>query len=125
MLLMGCQRQDVPEPHDPDVVSLGEANRATPGWVDAKRVSNADAEPENWLVHGRTASEQRFSPLTQINDSNVEQLGLAWYYDLDTSRGQQASPIVVDGLMYSSSAWSKVQVLDAATGEVGWAPRPP
>ena len=120
MLLTGCQREDVPEPQDTDFGSQGEATRTTSGWIDAERVSNADGEPENWLVHGRTSSEQRYSPLTQINDSNVDQLGLAWYYDLDTSRGQQATPIVVDGLMYTSSAWSKVQALDAATGELIW-----
>jgi quinohemoprotein ethanol dehydrogenase len=120
ILLIGCQPQDETGPVDTDPGSQVEATRPTPGWIDTQRVANADSEPENWLMHGRTASEQRFSPLTQINDTNVDQLGLAWYIDLDTSRGQQATPIIVDGLMYSSSAWSKVQVLDAATGELKW-----
>jgi len=120
ILLIGCQPQDETGPIGTDPGSQAEATKSAPGWIDAQRVSNADSEPENWLVHGRTASEQRFSPLTQVNDSNVGQLGLAWYIDLDTSRGQQATPIIVDGLMYSSSAWSKVQVLDAATGELKW-----
>jgi alcohol dehydrogenase (cytochrome c)/quinohemoprotein ethanol dehydrogenase len=97
--------------------------QAEPGgvaWVDAQRIRNADAEPHNWLAHGRTWSEERFSPLTDINTSNVGELGLAWHFDLDTNRGQQASPIVVDGVMYTTSAWSKVQALDAATGELMW-----
>ncbi len=119
-LLPGCQRQDAPESQDIEARAQGEISRTAPGWVDAGRVANADGEPENWLVHGRTSSEQRYSPLTQINESNIGQLGLAWYFDLDTSRGQQASPIIVDGLMYTTSAWSKVQVLDAVSGELKW-----
>jgi alcohol dehydrogenase (cytochrome c) len=61
--------------------------------VTASRIIDADREPENWLTHGRTYSEQRFSPLKQINDTNANRLGLAWYYDLDTNRGQEASPL--------------------------------
>ncbi|MCH8302724.1 MAG: PQQ-binding-like beta-propeller repeat protein [Proteobacteria bacterium] len=114
----GCQRQDMPGP----TVVETEAQPATTGlaWVDANRIGNADAEPQNWLAHGRTWSEQRYSPLADINESNIGDLGLTWYFDLDTARGQQASPIVVDGVMYTTSAWSKVQVLDAATGQLKW-----
>jgi len=89
--------------------------------VDGARITAADSEPGNWLTHGRTYAEQRFSPLTQINAENVADLGLAWYYDLDTDRGQEATPIIVDGRMYVSTAWSKVKALDAATGELLWA----
>jgi PQQ-dependent dehydrogenase (methanol/ethanol family) len=72
------------------------------------------------MTHGRTYGEQRFSPLKQINDRKVSQLGLAWYYDLDTHRGQEATPIVVDGVMYFTTAWSKVLALNAATGKLLW-----
>ena len=96
------------------------ANRAGIGAVDGTRIIDADKEPENWLTYGRTYSEQRFSPLKQINDQNVSQLGLAWYFDLDTQRGQEATPLVVDGVMYFSTAWSKVVALDAATGARRW-----
>ncbi|MDJ0907147.1 MAG: PQQ-dependent dehydrogenase, methanol/ethanol family, partial [Woeseiaceae bacterium] len=68
----------------------------------------------------RTFSEQRFSPLDQVNTANVADLELAWYVDLDTNRGQQATPIVVDGVLYSTSAWSKVQAVDAKTGQLLW-----
>ncbi|MFZ0583895.1 MAG: PQQ-dependent dehydrogenase, methanol/ethanol family [Candidatus Acidiferrales bacterium] len=88
--------------------------------VDEARIIRADEEPGNWMTYGRTYSEQRFSPLKQINDTNVGQLGLAWFYDLDTRRGQEATPIVVDGVMYFTTAWSKVFALDAATGAVRW-----
>lgn len=88
--------------------------------VDGVRIGNADREPKNWLSHGRTYDEQRFSPLQDINADNVRRLGLAWYYDLDTNRGQEATPLVIDGVLYSTSAWSKVQALDAASGKLLW-----
>ena len=116
LMFAGCQPQDEAAVADP--VQAQQETRAA--WVDASRVANADAEPENWLVHGRTNSEQRFSPLDLVNDGNVDELGLAWYTDLDTNRGQEATPIVVDGVLYSTSAWSKVQAVDAKTGRLLW-----
>jgi len=116
--ISGCQRDEPAVTEEAQPETSPEENRTA--WVDAERLANADAEPENWLAHGRTSSEQRYSPLDQINDSNVGDLGLAWFSDLDTSRGQQASPIVVDGMMYTTSAWSKVQALDAKTGQLKW-----
>ncbi|MGO9123571.1 MAG: PQQ-dependent dehydrogenase, methanol/ethanol family [Terriglobales bacterium] len=88
--------------------------------VNGERLVNADQEPQNWLTYGRTYNEQRFSPLTQISDQSVSQLGLAWYYDLDTRRGQEATPIVADGVMYFTSAWSKVFAVNAGTGAALW-----
>jgi quinohemoprotein ethanol dehydrogenase len=88
--------------------------------VNAQRITNADSEPSNWLTHGRTYSEQRFSPLKQIDDHNVSRLGLAWHFDLDTHRGQEATPLVVDGVMYFTTAWSKVFALNAANGSLLW-----
>jgi len=88
--------------------------------VNGSRIINADREPGNWMTYGRTYGEQRFSPLNQMNDRNVSKLGLAWYYDLDTNRGQEATPLVVDGVMYFTSAWGKVFALDAATGKLLW-----
>jgi len=90
------------------------------GDVNESRLVGADPDPANWMTYGRTYSEQRFSPLNQINDQNVSQLGLAWYFDLDTHRGQEATPVVVDGGMYFTSAWSKVFALDAASGALRW-----
>jgi glucose dehydrogenase len=84
--------------------------------VAGSRIIDADHDPGNWLTHGRTYSEQRFSPLKQINHQNASRLGLAWYYDLDTNRGQESTPLVVDGVMYFTTAWSKVVALNAATG---------
>ncbi|MET0659148.1 MAG: PQQ-dependent dehydrogenase, methanol/ethanol family [Steroidobacteraceae bacterium] len=85
-----------------------------------QRIINADAEPQNWLSHGRNYEETRHSPLDQINTSNVGSLGLAWFYDLDTNRGQESTPIIVDGVVYTSSAWSKVQAFDGTSGRLLW-----
>ena len=88
--------------------------------LDEARLSRADRESGNWMLHGRTYDEQRFSPLKLVNDQDVGQLGLTWLYDLDTRRGQEATPIVVDGVMYFTTAWSKVFALNAATGAPLW-----
>lgn len=90
------------------------------GSVDADRIINANSEPQNWLAHGRTYDEQRFSPLNRINADNVADLGLAWYFDTGTDRGLEASPIVVDGIMYTTGSWSVVFANDARTGELIW-----
>jgi alcohol dehydrogenase (cytochrome c)/quinohemoprotein ethanol dehydrogenase len=91
-----------------------------PANVDANRIVGADHDPANWLTYGRTYSEQRFSPLARITADNVKQLGLAWRADLDTSRGQEATPLVIDGVMYVSTAWSMVKAYDAKTGALLW-----
>ena len=90
------------------------------GAVDTARLANADSEPGQWLSVGRTYDEQRFSPLARVNTGNVGQLGLAWHYDLDTNRGQEASPIVIDGVLYVTSAWSKLYAFNAKTGRLLW-----
>jgi quinohemoprotein ethanol dehydrogenase len=83
--------------------------------VDDARLKQAATDEGNWLTHGRTYDEQRYSPLKQLDASNVNTLGLAWSYDLDTTRGQEATPLVIDGVLYSTSAWSKVVHTRAAT----------
>jgi quinohemoprotein ethanol dehydrogenase len=90
------------------------------GNIDETRLLAAADDPDNWLSYGRTYAEERFSPLTDINDGNVGELGLAFAIPLDTNRGQEATPIVVDGVMYFSTAWSHVMAVRADTGEVLW-----
>jgi quinohemoprotein ethanol dehydrogenase len=77
-------------------------------------------ESAEWAVHGGTDLEQRFSPLQQINADNVGKLGLSWSFQFDSNRGQEATPIVSGGVMYVSTAWSRVYALDAATGRQLW-----
>lgn len=88
--------------------------------VNAARLIAANAEPGNWMSHGRTYDEQRFSPLNQVSTENVSELGLAWSFDLGTKRGVEATSIIVDGVMYTTSAWSIVHALDARDGSLLW-----
>ena len=87
---------------------------------DTARLANAAAEPGNWMTHGGTYAEQRYANLDQITATNAGGLGLAWSHDLDTNRGQEATPLIIDGVMYTTTAWSKVIALDAATGKQLW-----
>ncbi|OJW72811.1 MAG: quinohemoprotein alcohol dehydrogenase [Sphingomonadales bacterium 63-6] len=89
-----------------------------PAWVDEARMAAPD--PGQWLSGGRTYDEQHFSPLTQINDKNVGQLGLAWYADIDTERGMEASPLMIDGVLYNVQPWNIVTAYDAKTGRQLW-----
>ncbi len=105
----------------PDAAAeFAEHIRETTSRLDGERIANADTEPQNWLAHGRTYDEARFSPLNQVNADNVGELGLAWYFDTETNRGLEASPIVVDGVMYTSGSWSVVFANNAKTGELIW-----
>ena len=94
---------------------------AAPAAVDTQRLIKADGEPGQWLSEGRTYDQQRFSPLRQINTETVSKLGLAWYADFDSNRGQEATPLVIDGVIYLSTAWSKVKAYDARSGKLLWA----
>lgn len=113
--LAACGSQSAPAPPPQATVAAGKAR------VDAARMTAADREPGNWMSYGRTYDEQRFSPLQQIDAGNVNQLHLAWHYDLDAAhRAQESTPIVVDGVMYVTTAWSKLFALDPATGTPLW-----
>jgi quinohemoprotein ethanol dehydrogenase len=74
----------------------------------------------DWPRHGLTAAEQRFSPLEQIDRESVSRLGLTWSYDTRSHRGLEATPIVVDGVLYATSTWSVVFALDARSGRERW-----
>ena len=73
-----------------------------------------------WLTYGGSPSEQRFSKLTGVSDANVKDLGLTWSADLETARGQEATPLMHDGVLYVSTAWSMVKAYDARTGAIKW-----
>ena len=121
LALLACKEQamEVPEAQAPGIEAVAMAP-APPAAVNANRIANADSEPGNWMSHGRTYDEQRFSPLDAINDGNVKRLGLSWYFDFPTRRGMQATPLMIDGVVYVSSAWSMVFAFDALTGELLW-----
>ena len=88
--------------------------------IDDERLLHADRDTANWLTYGRTNNEQRFSPLNQIDEGNVTRLGLVWSRELGTTRGLEATPLVVDGVLYTTGSWSVVYAIDARTGDVRW-----
>ena len=103
-----------------DEISSPITSSSSVGLIDDKRIIEAEGEPENWIAHGRTYEEQRFSPLTKINKESVSDLGLAWYKDMGTNRALEATPIVVDGIMFFTSTWSRVYAVEAKTGKTLW-----
>jgi quinohemoprotein ethanol dehydrogenase len=120
-LLAACGQEPAPTaaPEAASSAKLSaDAIRAKVANVDEAAIVAAD--PSNWLTHGRTYDEQRHSPLAQINADNVGELGLAWYWDTGTTRGLEATPIVVDGVMFTTGTWSTVFAHDARTGELLW-----
>jgi quinohemoprotein ethanol dehydrogenase len=88
--------------------------------VDDAALRAADSRTADWITHGRTQDEQRFSPLAQISDLNVSQLKLAWAFDTGTDRVLEATPLVVDGVMYTTASWGIVFAIDARTGKQIW-----
>ena len=88
--------------------------------IDDARLVAAANEPQSWLTYGGTYSEQRWSTLDEINAGNVAQLGLAFSYDTNTTRGLEATPIVVGGVIYTTGSWSVVYAVDARTGKEIW-----
>ncbi len=96
-----------------------------PGQVDAARLMAVDKEPGQWLALGRNWQGDRFSPLTHINDGNVARLGFAWEYEFRSRRGrvehgQEATPLVIDGVIYASGPWGSAIAVDARTGKEIW-----
>jgi quinohemoprotein ethanol dehydrogenase len=77
------------------------------------------AKTDNWMQHGRSHKEQRFSPLEQINSSNVSGLGVEWSVHIP-SDGLAATPIVIDGVIYMTSSFARVWAINAETGEQMW-----
>jgi quinohemoprotein ethanol dehydrogenase len=110
----GCQR-----PKAPDAAPAA-AVEPPAGAVDDARLAAADREPDQWFTTGRDAGGTYYSPLEAINEGNVSRLGYAWDYGTNTNRGLEATPVVVDGIMYAAGNWGRVYALDAATGRELW-----
>ena len=81
---------------------------------------NTRRDSANWLMYGRTADDQRFSPLNQIDEQTVPTLGLVWSQELPTTRGLEATPIVEDGILYTTGPWDIIYAMDAKTGKTLW-----
>jgi quinohemoprotein ethanol dehydrogenase len=88
--------------------------------VDQARIVAQEKGGKEWLSHGRSYSEQRFSTLTRLDQSNVAQLGLAASLDLNNNRGLESTPLMADGVLYASLSWSRVIAADAVSGKLLW-----
>ena len=85
--------------------------------IDDQALRNAGKTGEEWLTYGLTPGETRYSPLKQIDTSNVSRLGLAWSYDVGPGGGnQEGTPLFWNGSLYGITNWSVVFAVDARTG---------
>ena len=89
--------------------------------IDDAALRNAAKNPAEWTSYGFTPGETRYSPLDQINTSNVARLGLNWTYDLGRGGGnQEGTPLFWNGALYGITNWSVVFAVDAHTGKEKW-----
>ncbi len=88
--------------------------------VDGAFIRANEARTNDWPSYGLDYAETRFSRLNQINAANVKDLGLVWSYNLESTRGVEATPLVVDGIMYVSASWSIVHAIDVRSGKKIW-----
>src|SRR5579863_4950954 len=80
-----------------------------------------DSFPGSWLTYGKSQSEQRYSPLKQLDTTNVKRLGLAWSYVVGPGGyAQEGTPLVWNNTIYGITTWSVVFALDARTGKEIW-----
>jgi len=90
------------------------------GVADIDTAAIAQPKLTDWPSYGLDYREQRFSTLDEINVDSVATLGLAWSFETDYIGGMEATPVVVDGVMYVTGTWSVVYALDAGTGALLW-----
>ena len=88
--------------------------------ASASPAGGENSTQQNWEIHGLNHAETRHSQLANINRQNINKLGLAWYFETGSKRGLEATPLVIDGVIYFSGTWSKVFANNAKTGEPLW-----
>ena len=88
--------------------------------VDSAMIQANTATSRDWPTIGLDYAETRFSKLNQITSDNIGGLGLVWSYSLESSRGVEATPVVIDGIMYQTGPWSIVYAIDARSGKKIW-----
>lgn len=113
IFLSGCSQKVSTEEN----LAAASSNTAN---VSSSRLAQAGSEPDQWMTYGGNYEEQRYSALKQITKDNINQLGLVWYADYDTNLQQEGTPLYIDGVIYISTAWSKLYAYDAATGQELW-----
>jgi alcohol dehydrogenase (cytochrome c) len=102
------------------VVLVSLAGLVVHAQVTFDRILRASDEPQNWLTHSGSVLSQRYSPLTQITPANVKNLQQQWVFQARSLEKFEATPLVVNGVMYTVQAPNDVVALDAATGRVFW-----
>lgn len=100
------------------MITIVPAGRAD--GIDDARMKAAGTDSANWIIHGRDYTNQRFSPLDQINTGNVKKLAPKWIYQSGVIGTFSATPLVADGVMYVSTPFSNVVAVDARTGKEIW-----
>src|SRR5215468_2929206 len=113
-LSIGAASAQTPAKGTPDHI------KAVTSAVDGAMIRANTAMSSDWPTIGLDYAETRFSKLHEITADNVKKLGLAWSYPLESSRGVEATPLVVDGIMYVTASWSVVHAIDARTGKRLW-----
>src|SRR6188472_1182177 len=101
-------------------VLLGAATLQAQSQVTLDRILHADREPQNWLSYSGTPMNQRYSGLTQITPANVKNLQLQWIWQARSLEKFEATPLVIDGVMYTVEAPNNIVALDAASGRPFW-----
>ena len=123
LFIAACTHQESTRQTEPSASDVSESLTIEHIQRAAAHVNEAniiEAQQDNWLSTGRTYDEQRHSPLNKINGETIEDLGLDWYWDTGTKRGLEATPIAIDGVMFTTGTWSVVWAHDARTGELLW-----
>jgi len=120
-LLLGCGPEHEGAAVEQNAVTKpAQAVKPPASEVDGNMIRANAATSKEWPSYGLDYAETRFSHLDQINDTNVKKLGLLWTYNLESTRGIEATPLVVDGVMYISASWDVVHAIDARTGRRIW-----
>lgn len=102
------------------VLLLSAVTAAAQVRVSSERLSDAASEPESWLTYSGSYSGQRFSTLQQVTKKSVHLLRPAWIYQCERRGPINASPLVVDGIMYITEPPAIVTALDPLTGRIIW-----
>lgn len=114
LLASGAFAQGLSPQASPDKI------KAATATIDTAAIKANAETTNNWPSYGLDYAETRFSKLNKINTANVGTLGLAWTYNLESERGVEATPLVVDGIMYVTASWSVVHAVDVRTGKRIW-----
>jgi quinohemoprotein ethanol dehydrogenase len=119
LTISACERAQQPSESSEAESATQSAPTSQQTVVDDQAMAD-ESQGENWLAFGRTYSEQRFSPLDQVNTSNISDLKVDWYMDLPNDRGLVSTPLVVDGILYFIGSMNRVRAVDAQSGELIW-----